>query len=239
MWINHYLVGECYRNQLRYPLDRNYWLFKQPRGPREMDIFPRFGLICWVAVVVNQNSWEFRWLLMFCFLSSTGPLFVFQWLYDVVQLVWTAFGTFTIPRELGELTIDPQKLLSNGTKLRESFNRTGGLQWWDCVTWLYIFSTIISFNFSLFLLQCCVCSVVFVSHHPYKKVSGIFLLLKYYSENTQNIVPLFPTGGIAPVHLSISPVLPSIWIRRLQCGHWRYRCLIAVIGWPSKWLAKI
>lgn len=57
-----------------------------------------------------------------------SPLFVFQWLYDIVQLVWTAFGTFTIPRELGELTIDPQKLLSNGTKLRESFNRTGGLQ---------------------------------------------------------------------------------------------------------------
>lgn len=34
-----------------------------------------------------------------------------------------------------------------------------------------------SLNFSLFLFQCCVCSVVFVSHHPYKKVSGIFFLV--------------------------------------------------------------
>lgn len=106
-----------------------------------------------------------------------------------------------------------------------------------CVTWFYIFSAILQINFSLFLLfQCCVCSVVSVSHHPYKKVSGTFLLLKSYSENTQNIVLLSPPGRIAPVHLSISPVLPSIWIRRLQFGH---RCLVAVIGWPSKWLAKI
>ena len=78
-------------------------------------------------------------------------------------------------------------------------------------TWFYIFSAILQINFSLFLLfQCCVCSVVSVSHHPYKKVSGTFLLLKSYSENTQNIELLSPAGRITPVHLSISPVLPSI-----------------------------
>ena len=54
MWINHYLAGRCYRNQLRYPLDRTYWVSEQPRGPREIDIFPCFGLICWVAVAVNH-----------------------------------------------------------------------------------------------------------------------------------------------------------------------------------------
>ena len=65
----------------------------------------------------------------FCFFSSTGPLFVFQWLYDITQLVWTAFGTFNIPKDLHNLNIDVQRVLSNGTKLKQSFLRTKGLQW--------------------------------------------------------------------------------------------------------------
>ena len=119
---------------------------------------------------------------MFRFLSSTGPLFVFQWLYDIVQLVWTAFGTFTIPRELGELTIDPQKLLSNGTKLRESFNRTGGLQWWDCYTWWYIFSTILFIKF-LFVSLSVLCLLRRVCLTPSLQES------KWYFFSCCNLIP--------------------------------------------------
>lgn len=57
-----------------------------------------------------------------------SPLFVFQWLYDIAQLVWTAFGTFNIPKDLHNLNIDVQRVLSNGTKLKQSFLRTKGLQ---------------------------------------------------------------------------------------------------------------
>lgn len=42
------------------------------------------------------------------------------------------------------------------------------------VTWFNIFSTILLI---MFLFQCCVCSVVFVSHHPYKKVSAWYFFV--------------------------------------------------------------
>ena len=64
MWINHYLEGNISAIEINcviqwiviYPLDKTYGLFEQP-GPGE--IFPRFGLICWVAVVVDQKVENF------------------------------------------------------------------------------------------------------------------------------------------------------------------------------------
>lgn len=59
-----------------------------------------------------------------------SPLFVFQWLYDTAQLAWTLTGQFSIPRKLkkDEYQKVLQCLLGLGTKLKQSFNRTKGLE---------------------------------------------------------------------------------------------------------------
>lgn len=77
MWINHYLEGNISAIEINcviqwiviYPLDKTYGLFEQP-GPGE--IFPRFGLICWVAVVVDQKVENFAEYWCFVFFRQQG-----------------------------------------------------------------------------------------------------------------------------------------------------------------------
>ena len=58
---------------------------------------------------------------------QTGPLFVFQWLYDSAQLVWSIGAHIMRP---GQLSNEESARVSYiGNEVRNSFNRTKGLSW--------------------------------------------------------------------------------------------------------------
>lgn len=175
MWINHYLAGRCYRNQQRYPLDRIYWVFEQPRGPREIDIFPCFAGWPFWSIISKQLRISLITDVSFSFVNRPSLCFPVVVWYSAASLdgLWNIHH----PQGIGWTYY-------RSPKATLEWNKAEGIvqsNWWIAMVRLLhgdTFSQLsYSLNFSLFLFQCCVCSVVFVSHHPYKKVSGIFFLL--------------------------------------------------------------